>query len=362
MKPKTLVLLCVAVGCGLVAMIGVQQALNKPAEAKVEMAHVLEATVDIDPGVPLTEEYVTLKEIARESVPEDAVTSVEDYQQRSLMVAAVKGEYILKSKLSAKGVSGKSTQIPIGKNIITINVDETNTASNMMKASDIVDVSVTFEARTPTGMQSRSLTLLECVPIFALADQTKSDMARPDANSIKARQVSLIVDIKEANAISLAQRKGVLTLTLRNPMDTARRNTKAMTEDLLNELRGLDKSQPTATEQVAQQPAPVAEQPKQDIHSFLAEPVKPVEVKAEPVAAKPESNKDMWEVKVYVGNDIQTYAFEVPKKPELKDAKQDKEASLPTGRSAGELFEKFGWSLPWAAKPESSDAKTNQAL
>ena len=53
MKSKSLVLLAVAAGCGLVAMLGVQQMLSgskQPAQVKIR---ILIAKADIDPGVPL---------------------------------------------------------------------------------------------------------------------------------------------------------------------------------------------------------------------------------------------------------------------------------------------------------------------
>lgn len=364
MKPKTLALLCVAVGCGLVAMIGVQQAMNKPAAAQVEMVQVLEAMADIDPGVPLSEENVAFREIQKDAIPEDCVTNLEEYQQRSLKVAVVKGEYILKSKLSEKGQSGKSIQIPIGRVVMTINVDETQTASNMMKAGDIVDVSVTYDARTPVGTQTKTMTLLECVTVFAIADQTKNDMVRrTDNNSLKARQVSLVVASEEANALQLAERKGQLRLVLRNPMDLVRRNTKAITENLLTELRGLDGGPglPTNDEAPSEEPktetTAVAAAPPADVHGFLAEPTpKQTVVEVKPVVEKAPAPKEQWEVKVFVGNEVQTYPFELPTTESNEGAPQ---------ADAGGLLEKLGWKLPWTAqKPASEGEKstTNQAL
>ncbi len=72
MKPKTLMLLCVAVGCGLVAMIGVQQALNKPKAAQVTTVHVAVALTDINPGEPLSEANVGFKEIPLEGLVKTA--------------------------------------------------------------------------------------------------------------------------------------------------------------------------------------------------------------------------------------------------------------------------------------------------
>lgn len=356
MKPKTLALLCVAVGCGLVAMIGVQQAMSKPAAAQVDMVQVLEALGDIDPGVTLTEENVAFKEIAKDSIPADAVTSLEEYQKRSLTVAVVKGEYILKGKLSAPGVSGKSTQIPKGKTVVTINVDETQTASNMMKAGDFVDVNVTYDARTPNGVQTKTMTLLERVSIFAIGEFTKNDMVRKSADnqSVKARQVSLIVNYEEANSLVLAERKGQLRLLWRNPTDMELHNTKAITEGLLTELRGLDQGSRPAYEQsenaVAEEskPEPVAETPRQSVQSFLAQPTQPVQVAVAPVKAP--NPKDVWEVKVYVRNDVQSYPFELP------SAKKDEAAG-----EAGGFLKNFGLSLPWQTQGAKQDQTTDSA-
>jgi pilus assembly protein CpaB len=362
MKPKTLALLCVAVGCGLVAMIGVQQAMSKPSAAKVEMVQVLEALADIDPGVTLTEENVGFKEITKDSIPGDAVTSVEEYQKRSLTVAVVKGEYILKGKLSAPGVSGKSTQIPKGKTVVTINVDETQTASNMMKAGDFVDVNVTYDARTPNGVQTKTMTLLERVAIFAIGEFTKNDMVRKtDSNSVKARQVSLIVNYEEANSLVLAERKGQLRLLWRNPTDTELHNTKAITEGLLTELRGLDHGARPAYEQsenaLAEEskPEPVAEAPRQTVQTFLSQPTPSVQVAVAP-AVKAPNPKDVWEVKVYVRNDVQSFPFELP------SAEKDEASALPSASgTAGGFLKNFGFSLPWKSQGAKTDETTDSA-
>lgn len=64
MKPKTLVLLTVAAGCGLLAMLGIQQAMQGgQAAAAVPKTKVLVAAQDILPGVVLTPELVTFKEM-----------------------------------------------------------------------------------------------------------------------------------------------------------------------------------------------------------------------------------------------------------------------------------------------------------
>ncbi|HVJ67160.1 MAG TPA: Flp pilus assembly protein CpaB [Caulifigura sp.] len=360
MKPKTLMLLCVAVGCGLVAMIGVQQALNKPKVAEVATVKVAVALADINPGEPLTEGNIGVKEIPLDGAREDSVTKPDDYAQRSLKVAVMQGDYITKAKLNEKGVVGKSSQIRPGQRIFTINVDETQSASNMLAPGDWVDVAVTFDVRTPTGMQTKSMTLLERVEVFAVADQTKGDRIKTGDNSkVNARQVSLICEPEQVNWLLLAKRKGQLELLWRNPTDTARSMSKTATDQLLADLRGLDNYSKNASEEHKPQPVaetkPVVAEPKPatpDVSAFLDNTKTEVAAapKSEPVAAPEKPKTPAWEVKIYKGNEIRSYPFELTedskkdssaRKAETKPAESAKAAS-----AAANLLESFGWSLP----------------
>jgi pilus assembly protein CpaB len=366
MKPKTLMLLCVAVGCGLVAMIGVQQALNKPKVAEVATVRILTALADINPGEPLNEENVGFKEIAQVGAPEDAVTKPEEFAQRSLKVAIVKGDYITKGKLNEKGVMGKSAQIPDGKRIFTINVDETQSASNMLTPGDKVDVAVTFDVRTPTGMQTKSMTLLERVDVFAVQDQTKGDRIRSgDSGKVTARQVSLVVSPEEVNWLLLAKRKGQLELLWRNPTDKTVNVTKAATDQLLADLRGLDssrnagRSEEVPTPATAEEPKPVqepkvVEEPKPavpDLTAFLEKTQAAIASlpKPAPPAAPAKPPVPTWEVKVYRGNEIKAYAFEDSTKDTKQNAENKDTAPAKSASSAASLLQSFGLSLPVGA-------------
>ena len=69
MKSKSLMLLAVAAGCGLIAMLGVQQMLSggkQPVQPKIR---ILVAKVDIDPGMPLDKTNVGFKEWPKDAMP-----------------------------------------------------------------------------------------------------------------------------------------------------------------------------------------------------------------------------------------------------------------------------------------------------
>jgi pilus assembly protein CpaB len=77
MKFKSVVLLAVAIDCGLVAMLGVQQVMSGDKAAEKKMIKVLIAIEEISPGVPLDETNVAFKELPEDMVPSGAVTKQE---------------------------------------------------------------------------------------------------------------------------------------------------------------------------------------------------------------------------------------------------------------------------------------------
>ena len=102
MKLKSVVLLAVALGCGFVAMMGVQQVLSGDrAEAAEGTVQVLVATTDILPGISLDETTTAFKEVPKETIPEGVyVTSAEEFQERTLKVKAFANEMIMLAKLN----------------------------------------------------------------------------------------------------------------------------------------------------------------------------------------------------------------------------------------------------------------------
>ncbi len=74
MKNQSLILLVVAAGCGLVAMLGVKKAISqKPVETE-ETIQVLSAVTDIQVGMRLDELNTKFVEVGISTAPEGAVT------------------------------------------------------------------------------------------------------------------------------------------------------------------------------------------------------------------------------------------------------------------------------------------------
>ena len=236
MKPKALMLLAVAIGCGLVAMLGVQQAMQgSQKEVVIETRKVLLAVKDIKTGERLSEENVALTEVpvtTLEGLKGDVVLKVEDYEERSLTMSVLAGDPIRKSKMSEKGMFGVSQSIPKGMRIFTMVANDTQTHSGMLRPSDKVDVTVTFTARNGGTVNK---VLLECIEVFACENKTVN--SEDGKNEQRARNVSLLVTPEQDGFVKIAQSKGQLALSLRNPDDDEVVNANGVNSQALDDLQ-----------------------------------------------------------------------------------------------------------------------------
>jgi pilus assembly protein CpaB len=235
-KIKSVLLLAVALGCGLVAMLGVQQVLsgNKDNDG---VSRVLVATTEINPGTRLNETNSAFQDWPANAIPQGAVTSAEQIEECSLLAYAIPGEIILEGKLSEPGAIGASNEIPEGMRVATVRVDLTKTHSGLMMPGDHVDLVLTFKSKTAGHAVCRTMTILENVKIFAT--DSKRTSTKGDSNSAenKAKNISLLVTPEQYQVCMLAESKGQLTLALRNAKDIGVTSTRPVESDIFNDNR-----------------------------------------------------------------------------------------------------------------------------
>lgn len=352
MKPKTVMLLAVAVGSGLLAMLGVQQAMSGGGAKAEETVEVLVALQDIDVGVELTDQNVEFRAMPISVLPQDPIFKKEQYEKRSLTYAIRQDDVIRAGTLTKQGVFGKSTQVPPGMRAVAIEVDDAQTLSGLLSAGDFVDVLVTYSARDKGGRAIMKTTpLLECVKVFATDNQTARE-ARDASGETKSktRIVSLLVTPTQANFVVLAKAKGKLQLIWRNVGDDTLVNNGAINEELLEELNGPERdpwgntSSSMYKTQVATSDFPGRSTdaatdgaPPRGLDSLLNEsetatapatrPTTVAVATAEPAApAKPK-----WSIQIYAGQDLRTEEFEI----ELSEPPADvKDLAAPPGTDA----------------------------
>ena len=115
MRPKSLILLLLALGCGLVASIGISQVLdrrNHDAEPAVEKEPIYVALKDIKVNDPIvTDKNVKLEEWPKDRIPSDAVRDPKDYQNQRAGGIILAGEPIRKAKFA---IDNRIAEIPKG--------------------------------------------------------------------------------------------------------------------------------------------------------------------------------------------------------------------------------------------------------
>jgi len=212
MKNQPIVLLVIAAGCGLIAMLGVKQAISRKGTDTVPMVQVLSATVEIRPGEHLTDLNTKFITVAESSVPEGAVQNMEEVEERALTVPVTAGDWILKNKLGEKGQVGAEATIPPGMGIVTIPVDATTSHSGMLRPGNRIDLLLTFSDTSSGVHQQKTITVLEFVEVFAVDNHVYGIDKNVQA---QAKNITLLVSPQQGKAVTLAGRIGTLSTMMR---------------------------------------------------------------------------------------------------------------------------------------------------
>lgn len=305
MKMKSLILLTVASGCGLVAMLGVQHVLSGDRGEKIERVRVLVARAEIDPGVPLDKENVVFRDVPVDTVPLNPVTKPEEFEERALKTRAFGNQVICLSQLGEKGEFGATINIPDGMRIATIPVNATMTHSGLMKPGDRVDVGVTYKVQVPKiGTQNRTKTILEFIEVWAtdsvrvgVEESTKDSNAKAGV-----KNVSLLVTPNQASLLMLAKSKGELHLTLRSKNDLAKNGSRNLDDASLESMQALFDENPERTAE------PKPAEPKVGFNEFLNQP----EADKDKTTSKP-----TWKITIFNGDKKVVEEVELPE-PEPK--------------------------------------------
>jgi pilus assembly protein CpaB len=237
MRPKSLILLALALGCGLVASIGISQVLdgnNRP--TAVETAPIYVALRNINVGDPMTESMVALEEWPKDKVPVGSLVKWEELEGRRPRTNIYQGEPILDGKLLAKGQTNDPIQgVPAGMRLKTISVDARRSAAGLLSPGDRVDVQIYVNRSEAYGITAPVTRIfLQNIRVYAVDQTIEKSSDGEDARSV-AKTVSLIVTPAQANKITLAENMGEVSLIPRHPDDESVVDDSEQTaDDLLN--------------------------------------------------------------------------------------------------------------------------------
>jgi len=259
MKQKNLVLMVVAVGCGLVAAFLTSQMSAR--SAAVEQVEVIVAAKDLPVGTLLSKEElktaVKTKKVPKDGLPPAFVTDLNDLADKRLSRAVRTEETFNPADLSKGGV----ITLPPGMDMISLQIGASNSAAGFVGPGSRVDVLAT--ARLQNRMVAFPL-LVNMLVVAVDTQTTYSDKGTfPTLNT-----VSFAVDRKQALLLALAKSRGCsLELLLRHP--EKKDDEKYKIEDVLKMLQdngnsatiGGPESQPVEDGALARG-TPKGEQPK----------------------------------------------------------------------------------------------------
>jgi pilus assembly protein CpaB len=219
MRMKSLILIFIALACGLVASIGISQVIDRGnPTSNVEYEQILVALADIDINTKLDAQNVKLEDWPKAKVPEGALRRLEDVADKYTNSRYYKGEPLHISKITDQLGGSVAKSIPPGYRALPVKVEE-DTVLKAISPGDRVDVNV-FLRKSDEIPDTGVFTILKNVRIFAIASNTERNSSaepgsKPEASNF--RTVSLLLKPDHAREISVAAQMGKILLTLRAP-------------------------------------------------------------------------------------------------------------------------------------------------
>src|SRR5262245_2098026 len=228
MKQKNLVMLGVAVGCGLVAAIAVAK-LSAGSSKAPDTVKVLVAKKDLPVQTKLDskelDNLLTWADMPRGLVPADAVSSLDDVKDKELNRTLKTGKPVAYSDLGVVPCIAR----PDGHKQITFRSSEVDAVAGFVRPGSKVDVM--FVERTAAGKSRAGIILKNMLVLAVNMTDRLRDGQGPAIPQVES--VSLAVTDNQARMLALAEDKGKLKLVLRG--NDKKSNEKAAGEDTGND-------------------------------------------------------------------------------------------------------------------------------
>ena len=223
MRAKSIMLLVLALGCGLVAAIGVTQVISQDStdsSSNDEKVNILVAKQNIPARMKLTPEMIAVEAWPKTLVPEGALVDISQIEGMRAQSKIIVGDAIRKQKLFGKGdINTAAQHIGSKMRAVPIKIEQDSNAG-LIQPGDRVDVLANLRKNTQQGiMNSQTIMLLQNVEVFAVDDLYEINRDGEEEKTISAKTVSLFLTPKQAVKVDLAQTYGKLRLVMRNPND-----------------------------------------------------------------------------------------------------------------------------------------------
>ena len=233
-------MLFLALGCGLVASLGITQVLAKRGDppAPNDTTPVYVAKADIANGSLVSEDNVKLEQWPKDRVPAGAASRPDDIDNRRTRQMVYAGEPIIDRKLHPRGQVPTESMVPKGLRVVAVSVSPEAMHSGLVVPGTRCDVQLFMRADPNLGVGATLCkTILQDIRVFAVNDVTtteSTDPKNPDTRSMPmGKTVSLLVTPAQAQVVTLASQLGSIRLILRSGDDSEQPKTPDMTAQQL---------------------------------------------------------------------------------------------------------------------------------
>lgn len=217
MRAKSMVLILIAMGCGLVASIAISQVMERGAKsgnAALETVQIYVAATDIDVNEQLTATNVRVEDWPKSKIPEGSVLELDKVVDQFARVRFYEGEPILRAKLATE-IEGAAIKIPEGFRVCSMKVQMDTAVSGLVKPGDRVDIYGYFKKGCDVP-RTGTRQILRNVRVFAVNSETEQEKDQ-EGRTIVAKTVSVLVEQDQVARLMLATELGTLRLALRRP-------------------------------------------------------------------------------------------------------------------------------------------------
>jgi pilus assembly protein CpaB len=282
---------CVAI---LVAVLPGQKQSAAPEEVLVSF---IEAVGALESGTVVTREHILVRKVPKGHEPNNAFLDPGQAIGKVLNVSMLQGQAFTRACFPAEGGGLElAMHLADGMRAVSMEINDSFGLRGLLYPGSTVDILVSW--RSSKDAEAVSKTLLEKVQVLAVDNRTvstpeKKEGKQPKAEKYRKMMVTILVSAEQAQQLQLAVQHGTLSMTLRNPRDTA---TVAKSPTHLDDLMVKKKVSPPVVV-----PVPVPNMVEK----------KPGKEKV--VVVAPPEPKSTWQVNVIQGKTAEDVEFEVPK-------------------------------------------------
>ncbi len=206
MKAKTLILLFVALGCGMIAAVAVSKAVmdNGSGQPKEAMVEIFVAASDLTVHSEISADNVKLQKWPKARLPEGSVFELSKIEAKFASQSIFAGEPILEKKLTDKR-GGLTFTIPSGYRTFDISCSK-----YWIKTGDRVDIMGVFH---PGGRQAPPETryVMRNVKVHSI-NGNPIRSSEDSEQTAKSQRYQLLVKEEQLEPLTLANKLGTLDL------------------------------------------------------------------------------------------------------------------------------------------------------